>query len=113
MWRKEPAVMVMVKASREPMVVLEKEEVKEEEQKEEEETGAELVIPCDDHTWCNDKNTCCPDKNLNKWFCCPLPKVNIHNNSNTTTATSDFQQLSVVAQKNPINLTRAQCESAH
>lgn len=85
MWRKEPAVMAMAKESREPMEVLEKEEVEgEQQQKEEVETGAELVIPCDDHTSCKDGNTCCPDRKQDKWFCCPLSKVNIHNNTNTT-----------------------------
>lgn len=83
MWRHEPAVMVMAMGSREPMEVLEKEEVEEEE-----ETGPERVIPCDDHTSCNDGNTCCSNGKRDKWFCCPLPQVNIHNNTNTTATSS-------------------------
>lgn len=81
--------MVMAMGSREPMEVLEKEEVEEEQETEEEETGPERVIPCDDHTSCNDGNTCCSNGKQNKkWFCCPLPQVNIHNNKNTTATSS-------------------------
>lgn len=92
MWRIGPALMPM--RSRESKEVLETEDVEKVKQKKEEENGSELVIACDDHTCCNDDNTCCLNEKLKKWFCCPLPKVNIHNNRNTT-ATSHTSSVSI------------------
>lgn len=69
MLRKDPAVMVMAVRYRVEM------EEQEPLMEEEERGGGGAVIPCDDHTSCEDSHTCCFIKSLKKWGCCPLPKV--------------------------------------
>lgn len=69
MLRKDPAVMVM--AVRYRVEMEEQEPLTEEEERE----GVGAVIPCDDHTSCEDSHTCCFIKSIKKWGCCPLPKV--------------------------------------